>query len=1078
VPTASESPLRSPLQPAGFFALRSPLLPFDEILAWTLGLRAVSLPVDSEELENALAGDRDLLRARLRVVLERPEVWEAVYLASPDLVDSIPFWRRDPASDRGQKVEKALVRYFFRMAGRPTPFGLFAGCSTVLLGKETRLELGSRDTYARHTRLDMDYLFLLADTLQRRADLRSLVPVRPNSSLFRGAGRFRYAEAKLRGKARTYQLVAVDDSDYLRATLTRAQDGARPADLAAALCAEDADIAPEEAQAFVDVLIDSQILVSDLVPPVTGPEPVHDLLGQLSGLEPAGNVCQCLERTVAALEEIDRQGLGVDPGRYRAIASDLGSLSVKTELARLFQVDMIKPVAHAGLGERVLADLIQGVHLLHRLGRWSSGPTSLERFRDAFVSRYEAREVPLVEALDEELGVGFESPSQAGAEASPLLEDLVFRTAPPNSTMTWDEQRGYLFLKLEECIRSGSREWTLSPDDVDRLAPKDPLPLPDALAISVILGAASEQALAQGDYEVYLAGGVGPSGARLFGRFCHVDARLAQLVREHCRVEEALDPEAIFAEIVHLPEGRTGNVLCRPVLRDYEIPFLGRSGAPAERQIPISDLLVSVRGDQVVLRSRRLGRRVIPRLSTAHNFNARALRLYKFLCCLQEQGLSHALAWDWGIFQHAQFLPRVRLGRLILSRACWRLNGNELQALGKLSGTALFRSVQTRRAERGWPRWAFLSDGDQELPIDFDNVLSIETFVDLAKGRPQALLMEMFPDPERLVVRGPEGRFVHEMVIPFARKKEPAQRVARASTAMPQPVPRLFPPGSEWLYVKLYTGPATADQVLRDVVSPITRDALAQGAADGWFFLRYSDPDWHVRWRIHGDPIRLREDVMPRLEEAVQPLLDDGRIHKVQVDTYQREVERYGGPEGILLAERVFQVDSAAVLGIVELLSGEAGVDARWRLTLRGMDMLLDDLGLTWDEKRTVMKTARASFSRDFPADVRQLGAKFRREKANFEKLLDRAFERTNPLAAGFRLLQRRREQLVPIAAELRAAIAQGRVSLSLPLLCGSFIHLHANRLLRSAQRAQEYVIYFFLDRWYESVEARAKAKG
>src|SRR6202030_2223556 len=37
-------------------------------------------------------------------------------------------------------------------------------------------------------------------------------------------------------------------------------------------------------------------------------------------------------------------------------------------------------------------------------------------------------------------------------------------------------------------------------------------------------------------------------------------------------------------------------------------------------------------------------------------------------------------------------------------------------------------------------------------------------------------------------------------------------------------VRRTFPPGSEWLFAKLYTGTATADRVLRDVLAPLVRE--------------------------------------------------------------------------------------------------------------------------------------------------------------------------------------------------------------------------------------------------------------
>ena len=90
----------------------------------------------------------------------------------------------------------------------------------------------------------------------------------------------------------------------------------------------------------------------------------------------------------------------------------------------------------------------------------------------------------------------------------------------------------------------------------------------------------------------------------MLGRFCHGDELFERHVAEHLRAEESLQPEAIFAEVVHLPEGRVGNVLLRPVLRGYEIPYLGLSGAASEKQIPITDLRVSVVGDRIVLRLR------------------------------------------------------------------------------------------------------------------------------------------------------------------------------------------------------------------------------------------------------------------------------------------------------------------------------------------------------------------------------------------------------------------------------------------------------------------------------------------
>src|SRR5262249_11187265 len=237
------------------------------------------------------------------------------------------------------------------------------------------------------------------------------------------------------------------------------------------------------------------------------------------------------------------------------------------------------------------------------------------------------------------------------------------------------------------------------------------------------------------------------------------DRELEQWVVQHLQAEEALQPDALFVEIVHLPEGRVGNILARPILRGYEIPYLGRASVPPDRQIPVTDLLVSVVGEQIILRSARLGRRVLPRLTCSHNFGA-SQGIYRFLCALQANGTATDLGWDWGPLRDAPFLPRVVSGKLVLCRATWHLRQKELKPLGQARGAARFGAVQGWRTARRLPRWIAVVDGDNELPIDLDNILAVDTLIELIKAREDTRLVELFPGPDQLVARGPEGRFV------------------------------------------------------------------------------------------------------------------------------------------------------------------------------------------------------------------------------------------------------------------------------------------------------------------------------
>jgi thiopeptide-type bacteriocin biosynthesis protein len=1052
--------------PSGFCVLRTPLLPFE-----------------------ALSG---LDRARLLEWVVEPAVREAIFVAAPALEERLEVWQRDPESEAGRKIEHALVRYLARMAGRATPFGLFASCAVGTIGERTYLLVPGRDELIRHTRLDMDYVAALIDALGRDPVLRNELRFRLNSSLYRMAGRVRYLEVRREEKGWSHHRAALELPGYLDAVLARAESGATVAELSAALLAYDPEATRGEAEDYIGELIDHQVLVSELTPNLTGAEPLAVLLERLRRI-PALSFAPVarLEPVQSELASFDAHGVGIAPARYRALMDLLLAGPVEVDPGRLFQVDLAKPEAGT-LGRAVIAEMVRGVTLLQRLAMPSEDP--LARFRQAFANRFgdteHTREVPLIEALDDETGVGFESES-ASVEASPLLEVLgsLPRRAP---TVPWNTAAAHKLTLLTEALARGLQQITLSERDLERLASAAPPPLPDAFAVTARLAAVSHETVARGEFQLYLSSVTGPSGVRLLGRFCHVDPVLREWVRRHLRQEEALRPNAVFAEIVHLPEGRIGNILARPVLRSFEIPYLGKASVSDDRQLPISDLLVSVVDDRVVLRSARLGREVLPRLTSAHRYGD-GHGIYRFLCAVQDQGVTSRLGWDWGPLQRAAFLPRVTFGRLVLARAQWLVSAAEAEALLPGSEGERFVAVQRWRQQRRLPRWVCLTDSDNELPIDLDNPLMVETLLDQFTGG-DALLTELFPEPGRLCAAGPEGRYVHELIVPFVRHAEKyasdetsdgtlealtpelgalTHSGLGALTRPRSPCRRVFVPGSEWAYVKLYAGPITVDRLVRDVVGPLADEADAGGLIRRWFFVRYADPHVHLRLRFEGEPARPQQELLPRLREAIAPWLHDGRIWKVQVDTYEREIERYGGSEGIQLCEQLFHADSQAVVGLLGLLEDDTRGERRWRLTLLGMDRLLADLGLDLEARRAILRRTRAAFGSEFGVDAactHRMAARYRKESAALAELLDPT---ADPLGARV-FFEERSRRLAPIAVALQALEQAGRLTLPLARIAPPLLHMFANRLLRSAHRAQELVIYDFLSRLYHSQAARS----
>jgi len=427
------------------------------------------------------------------------------------------------------------------------------------------------------------------------------------------------------------------------------------------------------------------------------------------------------------------------------------------------------------------------------------------------------------------------------------------------------------------------------------------------------------------------------------------------------------------------------------------------------------------------------------------------------------------VAWSWFPFDHAPSTPRVRWGPLILARARWTAPGDELRALDQREPVARWAAVQRWREARRLPRWVCLVDGDNVLPVDLDNVVSVDAFVRTVRHRDEALLEELFPGPDELVAEGPGGHHAVEVVVPLVQDRAPAPAAPAsvadsAPAAVPATVRRVFPPGSEWTYVKLYAGSATADRLLPETVAPLARRLLGAGAADRWFFLRYHDAGFHLRVRFHGDAGAIRAELDP----LVARLVDAGLIHDALHGTYRREVERYGGPEGISLAEAVFHADSEAVVDLLDRFEpGAAGLDARWRIGVLGTERLLIDLGLEQEMRAALCMRMRAAFEDEFRADPtlrKGIGARIRGELPALEELLAAPAADGHPLAPGIEVLDQRSARMASLARELRAR----RLTTPLEEVAVAFVHMWLNRLHRSENRFHEYVTYALLARLHE----------
>ncbi|MFC2128993.1 thiopeptide-type bacteriocin biosynthesis protein, partial [Bacteroidota bacterium] len=280
----------------------------------------------------------------------------------------------------------------------------------------------------------------------------------------------------------------------------------------------------------------------------------------------------------------------------------------------------------------------------------------------------------------------------------------------------------------------------------------------------------------------------------------------------------------------------------------------------------------------------------------------------------------------------------------------------------------------------------------------------------------------------------------------------------------------------KWIYYKLYAGVRTCNKLLIELIKPLTKNLISRSLIDKWFFIRYADPDNHIRLRMHSTEEKHIGDIINSMYEMSKRFINHQQLWKVQTDTYVRETERYG-TGSIELAESWFHFDSELIINVIDKEQKNPDKDRVWLFSFIAVDKLMEDFGLSLKEKYSLIDLLNKSYGEEFNINrilKSQLDKKYRKNNQRIEQLLD-SFD-NQPISKEFMsLICKRSEKQSKIVNQILLSDKNKCLEVELNTLIASFIHMMLNRLFRSQQRLHELVIYNFLSRYYKSKIARSK---
>lgn len=983
---------------------------------------------------------------------------EGLILASPE------FWTEfQKIEEVSQKERKRLslsfLKYWLRSCTRCTPYGTFAGTMHVkLTDAPTHISLSEQKDYSRKVRLDMSCIDTLIESFHRNPVVAKQLLFNLNNSFYETPLDYRYAEYNKVNDKKEYILSSVEKSLVISHLLKLLKKSKTFESLVDEIETE-FESTREEAEEFVKEIWDSQIIISELEPILTGIDPLQHIIATLSKLN-------FTEDIVSKLSELDRLLHEPYPICYNDSITILKEfIPLKEDAKNIFQTDLILTSKANSINKNAVKKLMEEVKELMIFFRPATS-LLLPDFRNKFFQKFGDKEIDLTLALDVDFGIGYGNLNEASTGGSSWINDIP-KIINVSSSASSDYIKEFSLYKYHEYLKEGLSQIEVLEADLQRFKHTNSTQnFPQSLSLMGSLFK-KEDSSSNDNFLLSIINISGPSGANILGRFTY-DSNIYKLVEEIVLSEENANSEAIFAEVVHLPQARTGNILLRKSLRGYEIPYVGKSSVDDERQLPIDDLTIKVTNDEIILQSKKFKKRVFPRLSTAHNFSNNSLPIYQFLCDLQGQGFSRATLWDWGTLNEHRFLPRVVYKNLILKRARWVLSANELEALEN-QGTAT-SYIQKLAYDRGLPERVLYVEGDNQLLIDFKDQNCQQLLIQYLKKRKIVQLEEFLPTENNCIVKDLNNKpYTNEVIIPFDMEAKSNSKVEKPKIYSAK-VQTRFAPGSEWLYIKIYASYKLIESNLKFTILPFIEDCERNDEFEKFFFLRYRDDLPHLRLRFYNSDISKNMQLQTKLMSKLHKLLDEGLIDKIVIDTYEREVERYGG-DIISACESMFYNDSLAVLKILSQLETNESERDRIFIALKSIDDFLNDFDLSLAEKGELLDEVSNYFFHEFGGGNSLkliLDQKYRNSQKevfvhlNNETILDQEISSIIPF------IENRSEMNKFFVPTLIAS----KENLGWKKLLGDFIHLFMNRLFIAQHRKYELVVYYYLKKYYASMAA------
>ncbi|MCE2982493.1 MAG: lantibiotic dehydratase [Parachlamydia sp.] len=841
-------------KPASFLLLRIP--------SWSINKFDLFSNSDSEYIFEIYSQNEDLR--------------EAISIASPSLSNSLN------KKTRNKQEIKSLSNYISRMMNRATPFGMFSFISMASWGQNTTIKCDG-GLLSKKALFDIEWTYeVIKKIYQCDTNLLSL-PIRTNPLVQLCGDRFQVDYLRGMNEVQS-KIISIRASFLINFILKQTIKCVTVNQIILQLQKEIPNLQQDKTLAVVRQLLSQQFLLPGILPSLLNPSPIDSLLPYVSLVPGLKSLCN-------EIDEYNELPIGQGEKKLNSLQEKMAEI---VETPTYLQVNTIYKEKEFRLSENVLFELSNSLHFLFDISSFQHSAINLASYHANFIEKYgEFRIVPLLELLNDEKGLGslFESPS------------------PPLQNTPWTN---WLHEQWQDCLISKKKELVLTEKMIEPFLNQknDNKMVPLSFDVICNIISDSNEEIDAGKFLILIKM-ITKEGGNVFGRFLDILGEKAKKeIANFFAEEEKLEPESLFVELSYLPTKiHTGNVAINPLLRSYHLDI--ESNEKKEGSIALEDIYVGASTSNFYLTDRECKYNIITRSNNlcSSYYAPPPLKFMRYVTFSQHPSIS---LFEWGNFKDtASFLPRVRLGKTVLSPAQWNINPNAYLGVSTERSIFLFQQWADK-----WelPERFNVIHADQHLLMNRKNPKHI---AELARKLKNGVKLTLAENLDKAWVNGKNGKHSCEICVPFVRSSvNNSQNRKSVPFNKNADYVRDKLPGSEWIYFKLFLNDNRMNDFLVGYLFNYIEIWREKGIIQEWFIVRYSNPKSHLRLRLLLSSNIYLSDVLINFEEKFKTWTQENWLSDIFISKYEREIERYGGVEMIQHAETFFFYDTLSI-GII-----------------------------------------------------------------------------------------------------------------------------------------------------------------